>query len=194
MLCRHKRTTLLHRMAWVGRVLKDHQAPTPPLQAGPPTSAFNTRPGCPGLHPSWPWTPPGMGHPQPLWAACSSTSPLCKELPPDIQPKSFFLQLKTISPLFCQYVPFQRVDSPPVYRLPSGTERLPWGHPAAFSSPGWTSPAASACPHRGGAPDLWPSLWPFSGPSPTAPFLAAALPPSQGKKESTTYFALELFF
>ena len=30
---------------------------------------------------------------------------------------------------------------PSVYRLPSGTERLQWGHPAAFSSPGWISPA-----------------------------------------------------
>ena len=39
-------------MAWVGRDLKDHEAPTPPPQAGPPTSTFNTRPGCPGkAHP-----------------------------------------------------------------------------------------------------------------------------------------------
>ena len=30
----------------------------------PPTSS-----GCPGPHPTWPWAPPGMGHPQPLWAA-----------------------------------------------------------------------------------------------------------------------------
>jgi len=32
---------------WVGMDLKDHQAPTHLLQAGPPISAFNTRPGCP---------------------------------------------------------------------------------------------------------------------------------------------------
>jgi len=64
-------------MAWVGRDLKDHEAPTPLLHAGPPTSTFNTSPGCPRPH------PPGLehlqgwtGHPQPLWAACSSTSPL----------------------------------------------------------------------------------------------------------------------
>jgi len=25
-----------------------------PAQAGPPTSTFNTRPGCPGPHPTWP--------------------------------------------------------------------------------------------------------------------------------------------
>jgi len=35
-------------MAWVGRDLKDRQAPTPPPpQAGPPTSISHTRPGCP---------------------------------------------------------------------------------------------------------------------------------------------------
>jgi len=41
-------------MALVGRDLKDHEAPTPPPQAGPPTSTFNTRPGCPGPYPTWP--------------------------------------------------------------------------------------------------------------------------------------------
>ena len=43
-----------HRMAWVGRDLKDHEAPTLLPKAGPPTSMFNTRPGCPGPHPTWP--------------------------------------------------------------------------------------------------------------------------------------------
>ena len=55
-------------MAWVGRDLKDHQAPTLLPQAGPPTSIPNIRPDCPGPHSIWPWTPPGTGHPQPLWA------------------------------------------------------------------------------------------------------------------------------
>jgi len=41
-------------MAWVGRDLKDHQAPTPLPHAGPPTSTFNTRPGYPGPHPTLP--------------------------------------------------------------------------------------------------------------------------------------------
>jgi len=59
-------------MAWIGRDLKDHEAPNPPPQAGLPTSTFNTRPGFPGPYP----TPPGRGHPQPLLAACFSTSPL----------------------------------------------------------------------------------------------------------------------
>jgi len=39
-------------MAWVGRNLKDHEAPIPLPQAGPPTSPFNTRPDCPGPHPT----------------------------------------------------------------------------------------------------------------------------------------------
>jgi len=43
-----------HRMAHVGKDLKNHQTPTALLQAGPSTSAFHTRPGCPGPHPTWP--------------------------------------------------------------------------------------------------------------------------------------------
>jgi len=49
-----------HRLAWDGR---DCDAPTPPPQAGPPTSTFNTSPGCPnqpGLEHLQGW----MGHPQ----------------------------------------------------------------------------------------------------------------------------------
>ena len=62
-----------HRMAQTGRDLKDHHAPIPLPRAGPPTSISNTRPGCTGPHPTWPWTPLVIGHPQPLWAACSSS-------------------------------------------------------------------------------------------------------------------------
>jgi len=43
-----------HRMVWVGRNLKGHEAPTAPPPAGPPTSTFHTSPGCPGPHPTWP--------------------------------------------------------------------------------------------------------------------------------------------
>ena len=39
-------------------------------------------------------------------------------------------------------------------------------------SPDWTSLAPSACLHRRGAPALWPSLWPSSESSPTAPHLS----------------------
>jgi len=46
---------LNHRMAWIGRDLKGHQAPTPLPWAGPPTSISNTRPGWAGPHPTRPW-------------------------------------------------------------------------------------------------------------------------------------------
>jgi len=63
--------------AWVGRGLKDHESQTPPPQAGPPTSTFHTSPGCPGPHPIWLWTPPGMdGASTASLGSCSSTSPL----------------------------------------------------------------------------------------------------------------------
>ena len=61
-----------HRMAWVEKDSNDHQFSTPLLCAGSPT----TRPGCPEPHPAWLWMPPGMGHPQPPWATCSSAPPL----------------------------------------------------------------------------------------------------------------------
>jgi len=65
-------------MAWVRRDFEDHQVPTSLPQAGLPTSTFNTRPDCPGPHPTRLWTPSGTGHPQPLWAACTSTYKSCK--------------------------------------------------------------------------------------------------------------------
>jgi len=62
-------------MAWVGRYLKNHQVATALLQARLPNARSSTRSDCLGPHPAWPWTPPGTGHPQALWATCSSTSP-----------------------------------------------------------------------------------------------------------------------
>ena len=85
-----------HRMARVGRDLKDHEAPITPPHAGLPTSTFNTSPGPiqPGLEHLQGWT----GHPQPLWAAVPAPHHSHnKELPPDIQSKSSHLQVKTIS-------------------------------------------------------------------------------------------------
>ena len=61
-------------MAWFGRDLKDHQAPTALPQAGLPTSISNTRPVCPGPHPPWPWTPPRDG------ASTASLGSLCQHL------------------------------------------------------------------------------------------------------------------
>ena len=62
-----------------------------------------------------------------------------------------------------------KISLPLACKLPSRTGGPQWGHPTAFSSPSWTSPTTSACLHRRGAPDLWASLWPSSGPTPTAP-------------------------
>jgi len=99
-------------MAWVGRELKDHQAPTLLPQAGPTTSIFNTNqtaqdPIQPGFeHLQGQGILNLSGHPVPPPHHSHS-----KELPPDIQPKSSLLQLQTI---FCYSLPFQRVDSPPV--------------------------------------------------------------------------------
>jgi len=86
-----------HRMAWVGR--DTSQVPTPLPQAEPPNSRPGTSPGCPGLHPTWSWTPLGMEHPYPLWAAVPAPPlSLHEELPPDIHSKPSLLELKTIPP------------------------------------------------------------------------------------------------
>ena len=83
----------------VGRDAKDHQIPTLLPQAGPPTSRSGTRPSCPGPHPIWPRTPIGTEYQQPLWAACSSTSPFSLwRASPSIQSKPSLLELKTIAP------------------------------------------------------------------------------------------------
>jgi len=53
--------------------------------------------------------------------------------------------------------------------LPSNTWRPWWGFSEASSSPSWTSKAPLTLLHKTGAPALWSSLWPSSGPAPTAP-------------------------
>ena len=50
-------------------------------------------------------------------------------------------------------------------QAPSGTGKLLQGQLGAFSSSGWTAPTPSACPRRRGAPALWSSSWPSSGPA-----------------------------
>jgi len=70
-------------MARVGRDLKDHESPTHPPQAGPPSSPFNTRLGCPGPHPTL--NASRDGAPQLLWAAVPAPHhPLIKNFSPDI--------------------------------------------------------------------------------------------------------------
>ena len=59
-----------HRMTSFEKDHNDHLVSTPLLCVGLPTA----RPGCPEPRPAWPLMPSGMGHPQPLWATCSSAS------------------------------------------------------------------------------------------------------------------------
>jgi len=58
-----------HRIVWAGRNLIDYLVPTPLPWAGTP---------------AWPWTLPGSGHSQFLWATCSSHHPHGKEFLPYI--------------------------------------------------------------------------------------------------------------
>ena len=69
-----------HRMTWVGRDLKDHQASTPPLQAGPSTSTFNTKSGCPGPHPTWLEHLQGWGKRAKEISVCWSAKLLCQNM------------------------------------------------------------------------------------------------------------------
>jgi len=88
-----------HRMAWLGRDLKDHEAPSLCHRQGhqPPNLVLEQAaqgPIQPGLeHLQWRGIHDLSGQPVP--APHHSRS---KELPCDIQPKSSVLQLKTISP------------------------------------------------------------------------------------------------
>jgi len=60
-------------MAWLEKDHNDHLVSTPLLRAGLPT----TRPGCPEPHPSWPWMPARMGHPQPPRNSKHIWTPTC---------------------------------------------------------------------------------------------------------------------
>ena len=98
-------------MAWVGRDLKDHESPTPPCHRQghqPPHLILDQTVQGP--------IQPGLEHlqgqgihnlsEQPVPAPHHSSG---KELPPDIQPKSSLLQLKTISPCPAVIYPFKEL-------------------------------------------------------------------------------------
>jgi len=87
-------------MVCVGRDLKDHKAPTPRHRQGhqPPYLILDQATQGP-IQPGHEHLQGWMGHPQPLWAAVPAPHHSHrKELPPDIQPQSSLLQLKTIFP------------------------------------------------------------------------------------------------
>jgi len=61
-----------HRMmGWKG---PQRSSSSSPLPWAPPATKSVSRAGCPWPHPFWSWAPPGMGHPQPLWATCTNTN------------------------------------------------------------------------------------------------------------------------
>ena len=64
------------------------------------------------------------------------------------------------SPLVLSLHVLVKSPSPALLQAPSGTGRLLYGLPRAFSSPGWTAPVPAGFPHSRGAPALWSFLWP----------------------------------
>jgi len=68
---------------------------------------------CPRSHPTWPWTPPEIGHPQLLRATCvCAHHSLSKELPSNIYLKSPFFYFTVTPPCditlrSCLYIPFK---------------------------------------------------------------------------------------
>ena len=99
-------------MAWVGRDLKDHQAPTPYRMQGHQTPHLildqaTQGPIQPGLEHLEGWGIHNLSW-QPVPAPHHSHS---KELPPDIQPKSSLPQLKTIFPCPAVIYPCKELTS-----------------------------------------------------------------------------------
>jgi len=99
-------------MAWIGRDLKDHEAPTPPAccrQGHQPSHLILDQaaqgPLQPGLERLQGW---GM-HNLSEQTIPAPHHPLCEELPPDIQLKSSLLQLKTISLCPAVIYPFKEL-------------------------------------------------------------------------------------
>ena len=110
-------------MARVGRDHKDHEAPIPQCRQGhqPPHLILYQAAQDP--------IQPGLEHLQ-GWGIHSLSGQLFQHLTTLIV-KNFPLTSNLNLPSFnlkpfppCCYLPFERVDSPPVYRLPLGTERL----------------------------------------------------------------------
>jgi len=78
-------------MVQVGRELKDHESPNLPPHAGLPTSTLNTRPGCPGPHPTWPWRPLRSSSPTVYLPPVLLTKP-CPSVPQSLKcPQHIFL-------------------------------------------------------------------------------------------------------
>ena len=95
--------------------------------------------------------------------------------------KNFFLisnlnlhsfRLKPFPLVLSQQILLKSLSSSFLYSPSLHTGRLLSGLPRTFSPPGWTAPAPSACPCKGGVPSLATFLWPSSGYPPTGPHLS----------------------
>ena len=76
-----------------------------------------TRPGCSKPPPAWPWTLPGMGQPQLLWAMCARASPSPQGR---ISAKPVLCQQKAIPLILAFQALFQGTPSS-LLGAPSGT-------------------------------------------------------------------------
>ncbi len=104
-----------HRTAGLGRDSRLTELQPHPA-ANLPTS--HSSPGCPGPHPAWPPTPPGMdGASQPLWAAVQPLTALPAHNFPEPQPPAALPPLPAVP---CSHLPCPRAASPPGCRLPAG--------------------------------------------------------------------------
>ena len=156
-------------MAWVGRDLKTHQVSIPLLQSWWPTASSSIRSGCPGPYATWPWTLPRMVHPQPLWAAFSSNSPLTQwktfPLTSNLHLPSFSLKPFCLVLSLTNHV---RIWFPSCLQSPFKYWKAVMSSPWSLFFSDWTSFAPLACLHMTDTPALWASSWPYSGSSPKA--------------------------
>ena len=149
--CRTWRESPNHRMAGVGRDLCSNWS-NHPARAGSP------RAGCTGPSPGGFWRSPEKENPQPLWAACSSApSPSEGRSSSSCSDGTSCASVCARCPLSCHWAPLERVWPRPPDTHTWDFCKHTLGPLSAFSSPGWTSPAPSASPHRTDAPVLSPS-------------------------------------
>lgn len=157
--------------------LKDYLSTAPRLWARTPS----TTPVWSGLPTAWYWTLPGMGHPQLLWATCSSASPPHNKeifLISNLNFSSFGLQLYL--PLSHHYLPVLKVTLPLFYKpllvLKSTNEVSQ--EPSVIQA---EQPQVSqSVLHKRGAPALSSVSWPCSGLTPTGPCPLSAGDPRVG--------------
>lgn len=140
-----------HRMAWVGRDLKDHPVPTLLLCA-------ESQIRLPSLHPAWPWALPGMGHPQLQRMKPNGKKVIFVRDGTSIHkgPTSFF------SPIFATWEAAHIPASLPALRAAQLRSGLAGPSPTAWHQGQITSshhPIAAACTDHDCVPlSIWPAV------------------------------------